>query len=206
MKLDKRDVLHLACSVMVGMLVGTSFSLLVSIKRDTTLILNAQESEKEEETTIQETETEPATEEVSTEETTEAEVEEETTTEEETTEPTPSIYSVFTPEEIYLIQRCVETETYQQDLASKINVACVIFNRYENGNFAKTITGIVTGYKQFAYYRTEISESTIEAVEKAWEYGDTTNGALYFHSNPKTDTFNGASFIFQDQAGHNFYK
>lgn len=200
MKLDKRDILHLACSVLIGLLVGTSFSLLVSIKRDTALILNAQE--KEEETTTQETE--PVTEEVSTEEVTE--VEEETTTEEETTEPTPSIYSVFTPEEIYLIQRCVETETYQQDLASKINVACVIFNRYENGRFAKTITGIITGYKQFAYHRTEISESTIEAVEKAWEYGDTTNGALYFHSNPKTDTFNGASYLFTDRCGHHFYR
>ena len=199
MKLDKRDILRVVCSAFIGTLIGSSFSLLISIKRDTSLILNAQTHTQEETTTELETETE----EVTTEETTE--VEEVETTEEVTTEPTPSIYSVFTPEEIYMIQRCVETETYQQDLDSKVNVACVIFNRYENGRFGKTITGIITAYRQFAYHRTEISESTIKAVEIAWE-GDTTNGALYFHSNPKTDTFNGASYLFTDNCGHHFYK
>lgn len=191
-----KNIGYVVCLIFV--LMGL-FSLLISIKRDTTLILAAQENMQEETSTEVESE-------IHTESPTIIENPTEETVENETTEPTPSIYSVFTPEEIYMIQRCVETETYQQSIEAKINVACVIFNRYENGRFAKTITGIITGYRQFAYYRTEISESTIEAVEKAWEYGDTTNGALFFHSNPKTDTFNGANYLFTDIAGHHFYK
>ena len=40
-----------------------------------------------------------------------------------------TIYDVFSPDEIYLMQRCVETETFQRDFNSKCNVASVIFNR-----------------------------------------------------------------------------
>ena len=204
-KIDKRDILQFCFGAIIGLLLLNSFSLLTSIKRDMTLILNAQENIQEEMNTLLETKIE----EIQPEEKLEIEEEnleiEEVESTEEITESIPSVYSVFTLEEIYMIQRCVETETYQQDISSKINVACVVFNRYKNGSFGKTITGIITAYRQFAYHRTEISESTIEAVEIAWEE-DTTNGALFFHSNPKTETFNGASYLFSDLAGHHFYK
>lgn len=117
-----------------------------------------------------------------------------------------TIFDVFSDEEIYLICRVVETECYQQDFDSKVNVANVVLNRYYDGRFGDTITEVVTSPKQFAYGRKEIDDSTKIAVQYAYECEDTTQGSLYFHSNKKTDTFNGASFVFQDEAGHNFYK
>lgn len=119
--------------------------------------------------------------------------------------PPNSIYDCFTEEEINLICRVVETETFECDFDSKVNVANVVFNRLEHGEFGKTIKEVVTTKKQFAYGRKNISEDTILAVEYAFMMEDTTNGALFFHSNKKTSTFCGNEFIFQDEAGHNFY-
>lgn len=116
-----------------------------------------------------------------------------------------TIYDSFSEEEILLIQKVVETETYQCDFSSKVNVANVIFNRLRTGKFGDTITEIITSDYQFAYGRDDISESTILAIEYAFLNEDTTQGALYFHSNPKTETFCGREWIFQDNAGHNFY-
>lgn len=117
-----------------------------------------------------------------------------------------TIYDCYSEEEILLIQRVVETETYQCDFNSKVNVAQVIFNRLMSGQFGDSVSDVVTSENQFAYGRTEISESTILAVEYAFLNDDTTQGALYFHSNPKTETFNGAKYIFSDNAVHHFYK
>jgi spore germination cell wall hydrolase CwlJ-like protein len=125
---------------------------------------------------------------------------------EETTEKIITVYDVFTIEEIYLIQRCVETETYTADINSKMNVASVIFNRLKDGRFGDSIIEIITNKKQFAYWRTSISDETIQAIEQVWINGDTTNGALYFHSGDKKDSFNGAQYIFTDNVSHNFYK
>lgn len=119
--------------------------------------------------------------------------------------PPNSIYDCFTEEEINLICRVVETETFECDFDSKVNVANVVFNRLEHGEFGKTIKEIITTKNQFAYGRKNISEDTILAVEYAFMVEDTTNGALFFHSNKKTNTFCGNEFIFQDEAGHNFY-
>lgn len=117
-----------------------------------------------------------------------------------------TIYDCYSEEEILLIQKLVETETYQCDFKSKVNVAHVVFNRFKSGEFGDTITEVITSPNQFAYGRNNISESTILAVEYAFLNEDTTQGALYFHSNEKTNTFNGANYIFTDNAGHNFYK
>lgn len=130
----------------------------------------------------------------------------EETEEETTTDKILTVYDVFTPEEIYLIQRCVETETYTADIDSKMNVVNVIFNRLRDGRFGETITEIITNKKQFAYWRTKISNETIIAIEQAWIEEDKTNGALYFHSGEKKESFNGASYIFTDDINHHFYK
>lgn len=116
-----------------------------------------------------------------------------------------TIYDSFSEEEILLIQKVVETETYQCDFNSKVNVANVIFNRLRTGKFGDTITEIITSDSQFAYGRDDISESTILAIEYAFLNEDTTQGALYFHSNPKTETFCGREWIFSDNAIHHFY-
>ena len=121
-------------------------------------------------------------------------------------DPPETIYDYFTEDEIILICRVVETETYDQDFMSKVNVANVVLNRYYDGRFGETITEIVTSPKQFAYGRKKITEDTILAVEYAFEIEDTTNGAIFFHSNSKIDTFCGAKYIFSDSAVHHFYK
>lgn len=116
-----------------------------------------------------------------------------------------TVFDVFTEDEVNLICRMVETECYGQDFDPKVNVACVAFNRLYSENFGDTITEIITRPKQFAYGRTKISEDTILAVEYAFMFGDTTQGALFFHSMKKTETFNKRKYIFTDNAGHHFY-
>lgn len=118
-----------------------------------------------------------------------------------------TVFDVFTEEEVNLICRMVETECYGQDFDPKVNVACVALNRLDSGKFGDTITEIITRPKpkQFAYGRTKISEDTILAVEYAFMFGDTTQGALFFHSMKKTETFNKRKYIFTDKAGHHFY-
>lgn len=121
-------------------------------------------------------------------------------------DPPETVFDYFTEDEVRLICRVVETETYDQEFIPKVNVANVVFNRYYSGKFGDTITEIITTPYQFAYGRENITESTILAVMYAFEIEDTTNGALFFHSNPKTETFCGADYIFSDTCGHNFYK
>ena len=119
--------------------------------------------------------------------------------------PPETIFDYYTEDEVKLICRVVETETYQCDFDSKVNVANVVLNRIESGEFGETVEEIITTENQFAYGRETITEDTILAVMYSFEIIDTTEGALYFHSNEKTDTFCGRDFIFQDSAGHNFY-
>lgn len=120
-------------------------------------------------------------------------------------DPPETIFDYFTEDEIRLICRVVETETYQCDFDSKVNVANVVLNRIESGEFGDTVEEIITTENQFAYGRKVLTEDTILAVMYAYEIEDTTCGALFFHSNDKTDTFCGRDFIFQDSVGHNFY-
>ena len=120
-------------------------------------------------------------------------------------DPPETIFDYYTEDEVRLICRVVETETYQCDFDSKVNVANVVLNRIESGEFGETVEEFITTESQFAYGRETITEDTILAVMYSFEIIDTTKGALYFHSNEKTDTFCGRDFIFQDSAGHNFY-
>ncbi len=116
-----------------------------------------------------------------------------------------TIYDYFTEDEIYLIARCVETETHGADFESKTHVASVIFNRIEHESFPDDVESVIKAPGQFAYHKKNIAEDTYEAIRFAFEIGDTAQGALYFHSNPKKDTFGGRPWIFSDMAGHHFY-
>lgn len=121
-------------------------------------------------------------------------------------DPPESIEDEYSSDEIYLLQRAVETEVHGGSFEAKVNVACVILNRVSSRKFPDNLTDVITFANQFAYKRTRITEETQLAVECAFMMQDVTNGALYFHSNPKTDYFNGAKFIFKDDVGHCFYK
>lgn len=120
-------------------------------------------------------------------------------------DPPETIYDVYTEDEIYLMQRCIETETFEQSFDSKVNVANVILNRLESGEFSDQVNKVIVK-GQFAFGRKDISEDTKLALEYAYMFGDTTDGALYFHSLSYRSKFNGANYIFTDDAGHHFYK
>lgn len=116
-----------------------------------------------------------------------------------------SIYEVYTPDEIYLIQRMVQTEVGNCSFEAKVHVADVVWNRLLDEKWPNTITQIITSPNQFAYGATSISESTKLAVEYSFMFPDETQGALGFHSGPKSETFGRYGYIFTDDAGHHFY-
>ena len=120
-------------------------------------------------------------------------------------DPPESIYDVYSNDEIYLMQRCIETETFEQDFNSKVNVASVILNRLNSEEFSNDVHKVIVK-GQFAFGRKKISEDTKLALEYAYMIGDTTEGALYFHSLAYKPRFNGADYIFTDEAGHHFYR
>ena len=117
-----------------------------------------------------------------------------------------TIYDVYTEEEIRYLCQMVETETHGADLESKMDVANVVFNRIEDPRFPNDVISVITAPNQFAYFNTNITETSERAVEYAFMFPDTTNGALAFHSGPKSDTFWGYEYIFTDSVSHHFYK
>ena len=116
-----------------------------------------------------------------------------------------TIYDIYTEAEIDLMLRVIETEVHGKSLESKIHVANVILNRLESNRFSNNVSGVVVP-GQFCFIRTHFDDETVMALEIAYLFGDTTDGALFFHSGNRTNTFNGASYIFTDDAGHHFYK
>lgn len=125
---------------------------------------------------------------------------------EDVLDPPLTIYDYYTDEEIYLIQRAVETECYDQDFISKVNVANVVINRINNGSFGDTIEEVITKENQFAYGRKVISESTILAIEYALQIEDTTNGCIAFRSDYCPEEWYGWEYVFTDSSGHYFYR
>lgn len=101
---------------------------------------------------------------------------------------------------------------YEKAVECKLHVAQVILNRLEDDEFPNNIVDIVFAKKQFSptedgrYGTLEISDATIEAVEKALnaKTPDTTGGALYF-AVPEL-TWNGLQYIKTDAVGHRLYR
>lgn len=121
-------------------------------------------------------------------------------------DPPETIYDYFTEEEIYLIQRTVETECYDADFVSKCNVASIVLNRFYSDKYGSTIEEVITTPNQFAYGRKEISADTILAVEYSFAIEDTTNGCVGFRCDEKPETWNGWIYSYTDDAGHHLYK
>ena len=117
-----------------------------------------------------------------------------------------SIYDYFTDEQIVMMQKCIETETYQCSFEAKVNVACVILNRVEHDEYPTDPVEIITSKNQFAYSRNNITEDTILALEYAFMIEDTTNGCIAFRSDCSPDTWYGWTKQFTDESGHTFYK
>ena len=121
-------------------------------------------------------------------------------------DPSETVYDYFTEEQIAIMQKCIETETYQCSFDAKVNVACVILNRVEQNEYPTDPIEIVTEKNQFAYGRNIISEDTILALEYAFMIEDTTDGCIAFRSDNSPDIWNGWTKQFTDESGHTFYK
>ena len=125
-----------------------------------------------------------------------------------------TIYDYFDTSELDLLFHIIETEVRgENNFDEKVNVANVIFNRIKHEDFPTNLIDILTEYPQFssytsgAYKSVEITETTILACEYAFQFPDTTNGALWFDStrgNSWADR--NREYIFTDSVGHSFYR
>ena len=112
---------------------------------------------------------------------------------------------VYVDEDINYLYRAVETEVHGGTFEAKVNVANVILNRVNSSKFPNTLKGVVTQSGQFKYNKTNVTEETVNAVNYAYAFADTTNGALYFNAGKAKASWNGAPYIFTDTVGHSFY-
>lgn len=125
-----------------------------------------------------------------------------------------TIYDYFNESELDLLFRIVETEVRgENNFDEKVNVANVIFNRIKHEDFPTNLTDILTEYPQFSSYingeykNVTVTETTILDCEYAFQFQDTTNGALWFDStrgNSWADR--NRKYIFTDDVGHRFYR
>jgi N-acetylmuramoyl-L-alanine amidase len=98
--------------------------------------------------------------------------------------------SQMSQDEYYTLLRIVEAEATGGDVMSKMMVAGVVLNRVRDSHFPDTISEVVwqnvDGSPQFQptqdgrFYTCEITDSTIEAVDRVLAGEDYSQGALFF--------------------------
>lgn len=127
----------------------------------------------------------------------------------------------YTREEIEILSRIVEAEAGCEDEEGKLLVANVVLNRKNNDAFPDTIRGVVfqadNGVVQFSpvangrFEQVKISEETQNAVKRALDGEDHSEGALYFVAREyvepeKMKWFDdNLEFLFH-HGGHEFFK
>ena len=95
--------------------------------------------------------------------------------------------------EYNVLLRIVEAESGGEDITGKMLVANGIMNRVQNGRFQNTVTEVVyqknaNGKAQFSptvngrIDSVNVSQETVDAVERVLNGEDSSNGALYFRS------------------------
>ncbi|MBR1930164.1 MAG: cell wall hydrolase [Lachnospiraceae bacterium] len=123
-------------------------------------------------------------------------------------------------EEVDVLLRIVEAEAGCEDEDGKLLVANVVLNRVANDAFPDTITEVVfqreRGVTQFSpvsngtIWSVQISEETLEAVQRALEGEDISQGALYFVARKYADSEHmkwfdrHLTFLFE-HGGHEFF-
>lgn len=123
-------------------------------------------------------------------------------------------------DEYYTLLQIVEAEATGGDVLSKLLVANVILNRVEDSHFPDTISEVVwekvDGYAQFSptedgrIYSCAITESTIEAVDRALQGEDNSQGALFFvaresASEQNVQWFDSSLVWLFEYGGHEYY-
>lgn len=126
----------------------------------------------------------------------------------------------FTEEDYMNLLRIVEAEASGEDETGKLLVANVVLNRVKDEAFPDTITEVIfqknKGVTQFSpvsngrFWKVEISEETVSAVNRALAGEDVSNGALYFAARKYADTDNmrwfdeNLDYLFT-HGGHEFF-
>ncbi len=124
-------------------------------------------------------------------------------------------------EELNVLLRIVEAEAGTEDVEGKLLVANVVLNRVDSEAFPDTVSEVVfqreRGVTQFSpvadgrFWEVEISEETVEAVGRALEGEDISQGALYFAARKYADSDRmrwfdeNLTFLFQ-HGGHEFFR
>lgn len=130
------------------------------------------------------------------------------------------LYDV-TAEEIEMLERIVQAEAGSEDIKGRILVANVVLNRVADDDFPDTIKEVIfqnsKGEYQFSpvsdkrFWSVKVSKKTKEAVQRALEGEDHSEGALYFMARKRARTSsakwfdNNLTWLFK-HGGHEFYK
>ena len=121
-----------------------------------------------------------------------------------------------TSRDYQVLLRIVESEAPAEDVKGKMLVANVVLNRVLWDGFPDTIGEVVFQKGQFApiasgyYWKVDITESTIEAVERALAGEDESEGALFFMAREKSKKKNvkwfdsSLKYLFK-HGGHEFF-
>ncbi len=123
--------------------------------------------------------------------------------------------------EISMLERIVQAEAGGEDMKGKILIANVILNRVADEHFPDNIEDVIfqnkDGEYQFSpvdderYWSVKVTKNTKEAVQRALEGEDYSEGALYFIARKRTRPGSAAWFdnnldwLFK-HGGHEFYK
>lgn len=128
---------------------------------------------------------------------------------------------VFLPEEIRVLERIVEAEAGGEDADGKLLVANVVLNRVCDEAFPNTISEVVFqrdgGVTQFSpvangrYDAVVVSQDTKDAVARALNGEDLSEGALYFAARKYADEkamrwFDEKLTLLFQHGGHEFFK
>lgn len=123
-----------------------------------------------------------------------------------------------TDEEREILYRIVEAEVTGGDIESKKNVASAIINRVNSSSFPNDIESVVFQKYQFSsvghdgrYYKVEITEETIQAVDEVLQDGVIHNYIYFFNLRDVESTRiknwinKKLVFGFTDTVGHSYY-
>ncbi len=127
---------------------------------------------------------------------------------------------ILSDEDYQNLLRIVEAEAGGEDEVGKILVANVVLNRVDSENFPDSVTEVIfqrsNGVAQFSpisdgrFYEVVISDATRQAVDKALEGEDYSQGALYFAARKYADSENMQWFdeclvYLFEHGGHEFF-
>ncbi|MCM1089711.1 MAG: cell wall hydrolase [Butyrivibrio sp.] len=124
-------------------------------------------------------------------------------------------------EDLDILTRIVEAEAGNQDVEGRLLVANVVLNRVESEKFPNSVKDVVfqeeKGVCQFSpvsngrIWEVQVSKETDEAVERALEGEDISDGALYFVARKyadggKVNWFDSHLTYLFEYGGHEFFK